>query len=122
MNEKEYYKMMCSFSTEMKFKEIHEKWYKCFSYILKSFNVNYTDTAIKSLFYDFDMDNWKAMWKENTEYADYSNEQLIKEFCGETSYISDRTSYDRLFRTHWFFRNAFREKLIKIRFPSTYNE
>ena len=53
------------------------------------------------------MDNWTATHKENTEYTNYSKMKLIDEFCGECHYISDRISYDRLFRAHWLFRQVF---------------
>ena len=117
MKEDEYYNLIENFNQKMSFEEIHDKWFKCFSYILKSYRLGYTNKIIKSLFYHFDMDNWKAMHKENTEYKDCSKEQLIDHFCGECSYICDRTSYDRLFRTHWLFKKAFSNELwgLKIK-------
>lgn len=115
---KHYYTLMGDLGEG--FDEIHKNWFWCFSYILKSFNAGFTNKAIKSLFYDFDMANWKAMHKENSEYAEYDKEALLDEFFGEASYISDRTSYDRLFRTHWLFRQAFYDELNVVRFPSLY--
>ena len=117
MKKEEYYEVMSNMSLDMNFKEIHKLWYNCFSYILKSFNVGHNDKTIKSLFYDFDMDNWKAMHKENTEYSKYTKESLIESFCGECMYISDRTSYDRLFRAHWLFKQSFDKELMKVKYP-----
>lgn len=117
MEKTEYYELVENFKLTMKFKEVHEKWYKCFSYILKSFKVGYTEKTIKSLFYDFEMCNWKAMWKENSEYKGHSKKQMFESFISECSYVSDRTSYDRLFRTHWLFLNTFEKEIHKVKYP-----
>jgi hypothetical protein len=123
MTKNQYYKIMSNFDKDMSFEELHEKWFKCFDYILRLFKVGFNKKSIKSLFYDFDMENWKAMHKENSvEYKDHTKEQLIDEFCGECDYISDRTSYDRLFRTHWLFRQAFEKEIDKIRYPFLYKD
>lgn len=114
ITETEYYNLMSTFDTNMNFDEIHEKWYKCFHYILRSFKVRFLDKTIHSLFYDFDMENWTALHKENTEYKDDSRKDLIKFFCIECGYISDKASYDRLFRTHWLFKNAFQYKFWNL--------
>lgn len=111
MKEIDYYKIMESFNTEMSFEEIHEKWFKCFSYILNSFKKGFNKKSITSLFYDFDMCNWEVFHQENTFYKDKSKEDLIYDFVNECAYICDRTSYDRLFRTHWLFRTAFYKEL-----------
>ena len=95
---------MYNFNTKMTFDEIHQNWYECFSYVLKSFKCGFNKNSIKSLFYHFNMNNWNAMHKKNTKYKDYSKDQLLDEFCAECNYIADRTSYDRLFRTHWLFK------------------
>src|SRR3989344_6026350 len=100
------------------FKTIHKNWFKCFDYILRSFKSGHNAKTIKSLFYDFDMDNWTALHKENTEYKNNTKEGLIKNFCGECGYISDRTSYDRLFRTHWLFRQAFNRELMEVKYSN----
>lgn len=113
-----YYSLMSNMSADSSFEKLHSDWYNCFAHILLAFNVGHNEDTIKSLFYDFDMDNWKSMHKENTEYSDSSKEELIKDFCGECSYICDRTSYDRLFRTHWLFRQSFRDELLKAQYPS----
>lgn len=118
MTKEKYYKLMCTNDPSMNFFELHDRWLKCFSYILKSFNVGFTKKAINSLFYHFAMENWDAMHLENTRYRDYSKAKLIKSFCGESSYISDRYSYDRLFRCHWLFLRAFEEELYKLKYPN----
>lgn len=115
---KHYYTLMGNFGDG--FDEIHKNWFWCFSYILKSFNAGFNKKSIKSLFYDFDMSNWTAMHKENSEYADYDKDALLDTFFSESSYICDRTSYDRLFRTHWLFRKAFEYELNVFRFASIY--
>lgn len=116
-----YYRIMESFNPEMDFKEIHDKWYDCFRFILNEFCNEYTENIVKSLFYNFEMSNWKAMWKENSvEFKEFSNKQLLEEFCGECGYIYDRVSYDRLFRTHWLFIHAFEKELDKIKYPTLY--
>lgn len=120
ISEEEYYKKMHNMRKLKTFKSIHKNWYECFNYILRSYKVSFTDRAINSLFYNFDMQNWTALHLDKTEYKNYSKEDLLEEFFGECSYISDRTSYDRLFRTHWLFRRAFDSELDRIRFPLTY--
>lgn len=120
MTEQEYYSTMAKMRTYKSFKILHQKWYTCFSYILKSYKKGYTKKIIDSLFYDWDMQNWTALHQEETEYCLYTKDQLLKEFQGECAYICDRTSYDRLFRTHWIFKKVFEEELDKIRFPLTH--
>lgn len=113
INEKEYYDLMDGgMSSEWTFEQLHTAWKSCFSHVLKSFKIGYTQKIIDSLFYDFQMDNWRAMHKQNTEYASYSKKKLVERFLGECQYTCDRMSYDRLFRTHWLFRQAFRNELF----------
>jgi hypothetical protein len=114
LSEKGYYELMSSFNSKMKFYEVHEKWYKCFHWILKSYKIGYTDKIIEDLFYHFDMENWNDLHKDQSEYKDSTSKELLKFFCGECAYICDRTSYDRLFRTHWLFRNAFEKELNSL--------
>lgn len=120
MTEQEYYRAMNTMPTYKSFETLHKKWYECFSYILKSYKKGYNKKIIDSLFYDWDMQNWTALHKEKTEYALYSKDELAVEFQHACTYICDRASYDRLFRTHWLFKNAFEEKIDKIRFPLIY--
>jgi hypothetical protein len=115
LTEKSYYETMSNFKSSMKFNEVHEKWYKCFYWILKSFKIGYTEEVIHSLFYYFMMENWSDLHKDQTEYKNNTSKELLKFFCGECAYICDRTSYDRLFRTHWLFLNAFEKEMSKLR-------
>jgi hypothetical protein len=116
MNKNKYYSIMCAMGEGDKtdFETLHKIWYSCFEYFLKRKGFN--KKSIKELFYGFEMSNWKAMHKENTEYKDYTKEQFITAFCAECNYISDRMSYDRLFRAHWLFRQAFEEELVEKKF------
>lgn len=114
ISEEGYYKIMCNFNSKMKFSEVHEKWYKCFHWILKSYKIGYTDKIINDLFYNFKMENWTDLHKENSEYKDDTKDDLLKYFCGECAYICDRAGYDRLFRTHWLFLNAFQKEMWKL--------
>lgn len=93
------------------FDKIYNKWKLCFAYVLRSYKCGYNKHSINHIFNRFNMENWKAMHKENTEYANYSKEQLIDAFNKECDYICDRTSYDRLFRCHWLFKQAFYKEL-----------
>lgn len=121
MTNKQFYKIVENLKPEMSFEEIHSKWLTCFKYMLKSFKVGYTDKICEHLFYNFDMENGKMFWKEhNPEYKDCTKEQLIDKFCRDLSYISDRYSYDRIFRVHWLFRWAFRDELNKVKYPSLF--
>lgn len=116
LNEEKYYELMDSFSIDLGFEEICYRWFLCFEYILIKFNCGHNSKTIKSLFYDFDMANWSALHRENTEYKDHTKEQLIVDFCQECSYICDRVSYDRLFRTHWLFRQAYHKELFEVQY------
>ena len=107
MTESQYYDTMTGFKSSMTFDEIHKKWFKCFSYILKKFNVGYNSKIIKDLFYGFAMQNWDLLQFNNSKYCTLTDIKLLDTFAGECIYISDRTSYDRLFRTHWLFLVAF---------------
>ena len=120
ITEEKYYNLMCG-EMGTTFKEIHKNWYDCFHRFLNIIDEGFTDESIQSLFYDFDMENWGAMHKENTEYSECTDEELLDDFLGECSYICDRMSYDRLFRTHWLFRNVFYDELNKVRFPEIFN-
>ena len=120
MTEKEYYSTMTTMHKYKSFKILHKNWHQCFSYILKGYKKGYTKKIVDSLFYDWDMLNWTSMHKERTEYASYSKDQLLQAFQSECAYICDRATYDRLFRTHWLFKNIFETELDKIRFPLTY--
>ena len=105
--EDQYYGLMENMIEYKDFKTIHERWLKCFTYILRSFKAGFSKKTIEALFYDWEMENWEDLYKENSEYKDCSKTDLLEQFSGECAYICDRTSYDRLFRTHWLFRKAF---------------
>jgi hypothetical protein len=115
LSEKGYYETMSSFKSNMKFAEVHEKWYKCFYWILKSFKVGYTDKIIYDLFYHFSMENWSDLNKDQTEFKNNTPKELLRHFCGECAHICDRAGYDRLFRTHWLFLNAFQKQMWNLR-------
>lgn len=116
MQKDDYYKLICSLDPKSNFKTMHKKWFQCFDYVLRSFKAGHNAKTIKSLFYDFDMDNWEALHKENTQYKNYSKKKLIETFCVECNYISDRTSYDRLFRCHWLFKEAFKKEWMEMKY------
>lgn len=121
MKKEKFYEAMEGFNEEMQFKEVHKTWFKCFSTALKSFEKSFSDEAIKSLFYYFDMENWTALHQDNTEYKGKSQHEMFKEFIGECGYISDRMSYDRLFRAHWLFKQAFYKEMNAVKYPELYN-
>ena len=50
--------------------------------------------------------NWKALWRENTEFKDHTTEKLLESFQSETLYIYDRLSLDRIFRVHWLYQKV----------------
>ena len=104
MNELEYYDKVNDFCGINDCKVIKNNWRQCFKFILKRFNVGFTDKTINSLFDDFEMDNWSDLHIENTKYKDCNKEELYDEFEFEIGYCSDRMSYDRLFRIHWLFK------------------
>lgn len=114
LTKKEYYRRMYNFDELKKFKTIHRQWHECFGYILRQWRCGYTEKSIDSLFYDWEMSNWKALWQENSEFAGKTKSELLEVFCGECFYMCDRPSYDRVFRAHWLFRQVFKRELVKI--------
>jgi hypothetical protein len=111
LKEEKYYDIMNNFNTKMSFEEICHNWYACFEYILLHFKCGFNQKSIHSLFYFFDMDNWTALHRDQIpEYKDQKKRELLDSFCSEACYISDRVSYDRLFRTHWLFKQAFEKE------------
>ena len=97
-------------------------WYWCFSKMLTSLCPSHTGSTARSLFWDWDMENWKAMWMEGSEYEKSSREELINSFKCECNYISDRFSYDRVFRTHWLWRQIWKEEIEQYKYPSLYEK
>jgi hypothetical protein len=114
ISEKTYYEYMNHFGDLHKFDIVHDRWYKCFDRILRMMKVGYKKPQVDSLFYKFYMENWDALQQENTVYRDTKPIELAIEFSYECIYISDRPSYDRLFRTHWLFRKAFGKEFYLI--------
>ena len=122
MDKEEYYELMETITPKIGFEELHKNWLDCFTYVLTAFKVGFVKESIESLFYHFSMENWKTIHQENTVYKGYSKNKLIKKFCAECSYVSDRMSYDRLFRTHWLFLRAFDKEILKLKYPSLYGK
>lgn len=122
LSKKLYYSVMENMCKDTSFNVLHKNWLNCFKYILHSWKVGYTDKICEDLFYHFDMINWEQMWLENSKYKNCSKEELISYFCADCSYIADRTSYDRLFRTHWLFLKSFPHEINKIKHPRLYTE
>lgn len=122
MTENEFYEIMESKISEAEtFDALHELWRSAFIYMFKSFKVGFSDKSINHLFDNFRMENSKMFWKENNpEYKDRSDEELIEIFKGECSYISDRYSYDRIFRTHWLFLRAFHDEFNHYLYPELF--
>jgi len=120
MTKDEYYELMCNMKPELGFEALHYRWHKCFTHILRGFKVGYNQKIIDSLFYDFDMENWKDLHKENTEYSSATPYELADAFRGECGYICDRVSYDRLFRTHWLFKRAFEKEFMNVKYPNLF--
>jgi len=114
ISEKEYYEIMGNMCDNEDFETLHKNWHICFEYILKDFKCGFTKKAIDSLFYNFAMKNWEELWLETSTYKGSSKDELIKSFGYECSYICDRTSYDRLFRTHWLFIKAFDDEMDEM--------
>ncbi len=98
------------------FESILALWEKCFCAYLKS-TIGLSKKGGKKLFRDFRMENWKALHLENTDYANETKAELIESFQCECIYISDRMSFDRLFRCHWLFNRAFEDKIFKMLYP-----
>lgn len=103
MTEKDFYNNIKGIENSNILEVVEKLWKDCFTYILKKRDKKYTRQTINDLFYNFEMCNWKAMWKENTEYSSHSKDELKKSFYIEIMMNSDRFSLDRLFRTHWLF-------------------
>jgi len=98
-----------------KFEEIDKLWYEYFSFTIRELGVN-TKKAIDALYYDWDMDNWEAMHFSKSEYKSYNRDEVYTAFYGDADYISDRISFDRLFRIHWFFKKCFHDEILCQRY------
>lgn len=109
ITEDRYYDLMASFKYNSDFEEVHDNWNKCFHYAMFKLNEDCNKSMVMSLFYYWEMDNWDALHLDQTEYKNYTKDELKRAFAGECNYICDRISYDRLFRAHWLFRQAWSE-------------
>ena len=120
LTEKQYYEFMCEIdkfvdlnNIENSFDELHEVWYKCFTYILKSFKKGFNKKSISALYFDYNMFNWDLMYKDIKNIT--TKREYIINFINECSYISDRANFDRLFRAHWYFIKVYSDKLDKLK-------
>jgi hypothetical protein len=100
------------------YSEIKKIWKEFFDITLKDIGIK-SQKSIDILFWEWDMCNWKAMHKENSEYKDNSRKEMYDSFSGEASYIADRISLDRVFRTHWLFRQIFNDEISEDRYPGS---
>lgn len=119
MKKNDFYGLMCTFDANQDFNTIHQNWKTCFTEYFRRLKLGFSNRAIEDLFYNFEMSNWDGFHIENTEYHGKTKAELIEYFCYETKYISDRMSYDRLFRTHWLFKQAFRKELFNLKYGRT---
>lgn len=94
---------------EESFDEVRVIWEEFFFRAFKMMGMN--KKSIKVLWEDFEMSNWKAMWFEGSEFENYTYRELFETFVGEAHYICDRLTIDRIFRTHWLFKEAFYNEL-----------
>jgi hypothetical protein len=112
-SQKKYYETceaLCE-SKGINFKQDHELWLKIFTYMIYKIEPKSSKELIKSLFYNFDMSNWTALHLENTKYAKFNQKKLLEEFKSELNYISDRLSFDRIFRTHYLFLRTYNKEI-----------
>ena len=56
--------------------------------------------------------NWNVLHQNEMYKEDASTFQCLSDFYGELFYVSDRISYDRLFRVHWLW-NRFEYSFLK---------
>lgn len=98
------------------FEEIYALWYEFFEKSMRAMGIR-SRQASKLLFEEWEMENWKNMHLENSVYAEYNRDRLYQSFSGDVNYISDRISFDRLFRAHWFFRQVFMDELTMKYYP-----
>ena len=69
MTEDEYYELMYNMPID-NFTSCKDTWYAGFTYMMKGMSPTLIDEAISSLFWNWDMENWKALHKENSGYKD----------------------------------------------------
>lgn len=113
ITKEEYYDLVYNMPKNVRYNEFKIKWFNCFYYILKDFKLGYNMKIIKSLFYHFQMDNWKDLHLANSIYKGFSEKKLREELLSELSYCADRMTYDRLFRVHWLFKQVFKTEMTE---------
>jgi hypothetical protein len=96
---------------------IKQLWYEYWCISLTNLGIK-DQVAIDALWNNWDMCNWDIMHIENTQYKEYTKQELYDAFVADADYIYDRISFDRLFRTHWLFKQLFSEELRKEQFES----
>lgn len=80
--------------------DIPRLWYKCFEYFLID---SIKKETIDDLFEYCTFSNWSDLHLENTSFANDSKDELLEHLIFEIRYISDRYTWDRIFRVHWLF-------------------
>lgn len=103
---------------EDKYLEIKKIWKEFFDITIRDIGIK-EQKAIDILFWEWDMCNWEVMHKDNTEYKNHTRKEMYDSFSGEASYISDRISLDRIFRTHWLFRQVFYDEIFEDKHPGS---
>lgn len=103
---------------ENNYLEIKKIWKEFFDITLKDIGIK-SKKSINILFWEWDMCNWKAMHRENSEYKNCSRKEMYNSFSREASYIADRISLDRIFRTHWLFKQVFYDEILEDKHPNS---
>ena len=102
MTDKKYYNLVNEFYKLEDQKEIIDKYPKMFDAIcIRCFKL--PKRIRKSLFHGLVQGNWEHLWETEKE-----NKTTIPELCRdlkwEVFYCSDRMSWDRLCRIHWYWQ------------------
>lgn len=118
-----YYKACARLSNSpaQPFGATHKAWLKIFATMLAAIDDSMGERTVKCLYFGFQMQNWEILHKENTKYRNYTQEEFLAEFKSEVLYICDRLSLDRIFRTHWLFRQAYAEDLAELEREGLYS-
>lgn len=101
---------LCNISNRInkaKRRDIPVLWKEFVYLILKTWGYNLK--ARKDLFAWEIGENWADLNQENAVKP--TKRELLADFKGEVSYIADRMSLDRLFRTHHMYVIAFRDEI-----------
>ena len=81
---------------------IERLWYSTFSAVLQSFGFNDGDNIV-FLWNNLVQGNWKRLHMTDDE-KQITKDEWLDRFWIEVFYCSDRWSFDRLMRCHWFYR------------------